>query len=78
MQALHYLHTHQPRVIHRDMKPQNILVSCDNVVKLCDFGFARTMPLKDSPLTDYVATRWSGVRRDTKLRLQSCAKECIV
>ena len=25
---------------------------------LCDFGFARSLPLNNSPLTDYVATRW--------------------
>lgn len=39
--ALYYLHSN--RVIHRDMKPQNILISSNNVVKLCDFGFARSM-----------------------------------
>uniref|UniRef100_A0A4W3H055 non-specific serine/threonine protein kinase n=1 Tax=Callorhinchus milii TaxID=7868 RepID=A0A4W3H055_CALMI len=34
--ALHYLHSH--RILHRDMKPQNILVGKAGVVKLCDFG----------------------------------------
>src|SRR5215469_8860751 len=34
---------HKKRVIHRDMKPQNILVSTTNVVKLTDFGMARTL-----------------------------------
>ena len=34
--ALHYLHSH--RIMHRDMKPQNILLCKDNRVKLCDFG----------------------------------------
>ena len=34
--ALHYLHSH--RIMHRDMKPQNILLCKGNRVKLCDFG----------------------------------------
>nr|XP_043610740.1 serine/threonine-protein kinase TIO-like isoform X2 [Erigeron canadensis] len=41
VRALHYLHTN--RIIHRDMKPQNILICAGGVVKLCDFGFARAM-----------------------------------
>ena len=31
------------QVIHRDVKPENILISKRGVVKLCDFGFARTI-----------------------------------
>uniref|UniRef100_A0A3B4GKA5 non-specific serine/threonine protein kinase n=1 Tax=Pundamilia nyererei TaxID=303518 RepID=A0A3B4GKA5_9CICH len=34
--ALYYLHSH--RILHRDMKPQNILLEKSGVVKLCDFG----------------------------------------
>ena len=34
---------HANNVIHRDVKPENILISKDSVVKLCDFGFARTL-----------------------------------
>lgn len=34
--ALYYLHSH--RILHRDMKPQNILLGKGGVVKLCDFG----------------------------------------
>ncbi|KAM1676868.1 hypothetical protein FF1_042213 [Malus domestica] len=41
VRALHYLHSN--RIIHRDMKPQNILIGAGSIVKLCDFGFARAM-----------------------------------
>ncbi|XP_012987888.2 cyclin-dependent kinase-like 2 isoform X2 [Esox lucius] len=49
---------HQHNIIHRDIKPENILVSHGGVVKLCDFGFARTMAAPGENYTDYVATRW--------------------
>lgn len=51
---------HQQNVIHRDIKPENILISQGGVVKLCDFGFARTVasPAEGGIYTDYVATRW--------------------
>lgn len=31
-------------VLHRDLKPNNILIDANCVVKICDFGFARTLP----------------------------------
>ncbi len=49
---------HQNNVIHRDIKPENLLVNPDHTLKLCDFGFARTVANKGQQLTDYVATRW--------------------
>ena len=38
-EALDYAHAH--RVIHRDVKPANILITADNRVKITDFGIAR-------------------------------------
>jgi mitogen-activated protein kinase kinase 3 len=37
--ALHYLHT-KLKVIHRDVKPSNILVNTKGEVKMCDFGIS--------------------------------------
>ena len=34
---------HESNVIHRDMKPANVLVNEDCTVKLCDFGLARSI-----------------------------------
>lgn len=36
--ALQYLHNHHPPVIHRDVKPQNIIITEENQAILVDFG----------------------------------------
>ncbi|KAK0146910.1 Mitogen-activated protein kinase kinase kinase 20 [Merluccius polli] len=42
--GMHYLHAEAPvKVIHRDLKSRNVVITADKVLKICDFGASRFM-----------------------------------
>src|SRR5215218_6176509 len=42
LDALSYLHSHEPPIIHRDIKPQNLKLTDENNIILLDFGLSKT------------------------------------
>lgn len=58
--ALKYLHSAD--LIHRDLKPSNMFMNSDCIMKLGDFGLARSISENstgEQPIvSDYIATRW--------------------
>jgi tetratricopeptide (TPR) repeat protein len=53
LSGLEYLHSHNPPVVHRNLKPANILLFEDNVCKITDFALSR---LLDTPVTSVVTS----------------------
>jgi len=52
------LHMHSANVMHRDLKPNNLLANKDCKIKICDLGLARGFDEEDEYKTPYVVTRW--------------------
>ncbi|XP_008829579.1 cyclin-dependent kinase 3 [Nannospalax galili] len=56
LQGVNFCHSH--RVIHRDLKPQNLLINEFGAIKLADFGLARAFGIPLRTYTHEVVTLW--------------------
>lgn len=56
LEGLAYLHAHT--ILHRDMKPQNLLVDKEGHIKLADFGLSRSFSVPARTYTHEVITLW--------------------
>lgn len=78
--ALEYLHSQQPPVIFRDMKPGNIMLSRTGRIKLIDFGIARLFRDTGSHDTQLLGTpgfappeQYGGAQTDERSDIYSLA-----
>jgi mitogen-activated protein kinase kinase kinase 7 len=55
-EALTYLHSLSPKVIHRDLKSKNVLLDCDLTAKLSDFGVSRERRFEETHMTAGIGT----------------------
>ena len=56
-EALSYLHGQNPPIIHRDVKPENVICSTDSIIKLVDFDIAREFKKAVNRDTAFMGTK---------------------
>jgi serine/threonine protein kinase len=56
LRGIAFCHSH--RVLHRDLKPQNLLIDRNGTLKLADFGLARAFGVPVRTFTHEVVTLW--------------------
>jgi len=77
------MYCHQHLILHRDLKPQNLLINDEGELKLADFGLARAFGIPVRSYTHEVVTLWyrapevlmESTRYSTPLDIWSCG--CI-
>ena len=75
--VLDYLHTQDPPVIYRDMKPANIMLKPNGTVQLIDFGIAREYKEGQVGDTESLGTRGYAAPEMFSQDLQSDARSDI-
>lgn len=81
LRGINYCHQHL--ILHRDLKPQNLLINDEGELKLADFGLARAFGIPVRSYTHEVVTLWyrapevlmESTRYSTPLDIWSCG--CI-
>lgn len=56
IRGIYFCHAH--RILHRDLKPQNLLIDKEGNLKLADFGLARAFGIPLRTYTHEVVTLW--------------------
>ena len=54
--AVHFIHARH--ILHRDIKPNNLLIAASGAIKLADFGLARSYADPYQPMTSNTITTW--------------------
>ncbi|XP_059147614.1 mitogen-activated protein kinase kinase kinase 2-like [Physella acuta] len=58
LEGVDYLHSHDPQVIHRNIKCENIFLEDENNVKLTDFGFSKVLHDQTQARSNHGSYKW--------------------